>query len=198
MHKAMSVEQATAALTIGQTASMQETGAAKLTAIHREVVETLPRDAAQEILRASRAARSRRSHAAPFSPPPRDGLHAGGHLHAPSCRRARAGHGSRRRRVRGAGVRQHDRTQSRSRSFRRPWCFSTPAHPTHRSRTRSDRVAAEIEIILSPAWEIKAGLFAFTQLASAWLTYVAGSLYAAIHSLIDVAFSGLPDANQNF
>ena len=49
MHKAMSVEQATAALTVGLTGSMQETGAAKLTAIHREVVATLPRDAAQEI-----------------------------------------------------------------------------------------------------------------------------------------------------
>jgi quercetin dioxygenase-like cupin family protein len=49
MHKVTDVEQATAALTVGVTASMQDKGAAKLTALHREIVETLPRDAAQEI-----------------------------------------------------------------------------------------------------------------------------------------------------
>jgi quercetin dioxygenase-like cupin family protein len=49
MHKTMTTEQATQALAVGVTASMQDKGAAKLTAIHRESVDALPRGARQEI-----------------------------------------------------------------------------------------------------------------------------------------------------
>ena len=49
MHKTMTTEQATQGLAVGVTASMRDAGAAKLTAIHREAVDTLPRGARQEI-----------------------------------------------------------------------------------------------------------------------------------------------------
>lgn len=49
MHKTMTTEQATQGLAVGVTASMLDKGAAKLTAIHRETVEALPRGAKQEI-----------------------------------------------------------------------------------------------------------------------------------------------------
>ena len=49
MHKTMTTEQATQGLAVGVTASMQDKGAAKLTAVHRQVVDTLPRGPRQEI-----------------------------------------------------------------------------------------------------------------------------------------------------
>jgi quercetin dioxygenase-like cupin family protein len=49
MHKTMTTEQATQGLAVGVTASMRDNGAAKLTAIHREVVDALPRGTRQEI-----------------------------------------------------------------------------------------------------------------------------------------------------
>lgn len=49
MHKTMDVTAATAGLTVGLTASMQDSGAAKLRAIHREVASHLPRADRQEV-----------------------------------------------------------------------------------------------------------------------------------------------------
>lgn len=49
MHKTMDVGQAIAGLAVGVTTTARETGAAKLTALHREVAVTMPSAAAQEI-----------------------------------------------------------------------------------------------------------------------------------------------------
>ena len=49
MHKTTSVESMTAALDVGVTKSGAQAGMAKLTPLHREVVDTLPRSAEQEI-----------------------------------------------------------------------------------------------------------------------------------------------------
>lgn len=49
MHKTMEVGKAIAGLAIGMTTSAQESGAAKLTALHREALATMPRMERQEI-----------------------------------------------------------------------------------------------------------------------------------------------------
>ncbi|WP_309084049.1 cupin domain-containing protein [Chelativorans sp.] len=49
MHKTMEAAQAIAGLQVGTTTSARETGAAKLTALHREIVEAMPTDPRQEI-----------------------------------------------------------------------------------------------------------------------------------------------------
>jgi quercetin dioxygenase-like cupin family protein len=49
MHKTMEVSQAIAGLSVGVTASARDTGAAKLTPLHREVVQTMSRGEDQEV-----------------------------------------------------------------------------------------------------------------------------------------------------
>jgi quercetin dioxygenase-like cupin family protein len=49
MHKTMEAGKAIAGLAVGVTASARETGAAKLTPLHREHVETMPRGTRQEV-----------------------------------------------------------------------------------------------------------------------------------------------------
>ena len=49
MHKTMEVSQAIAGLSVGVTASARDTGAAKLTPLHGEVVQTMSRGEDQEV-----------------------------------------------------------------------------------------------------------------------------------------------------
>jgi quercetin dioxygenase-like cupin family protein len=49
MHKTMEISQAIAGLSVGVTASARDTGAAKLTPLHREVVQTMSRGGDQEV-----------------------------------------------------------------------------------------------------------------------------------------------------
>ena len=49
MHKTMEISQAIAGLSVGVTASARDTGAAKLTPLHREVVQTMSRGEDQEV-----------------------------------------------------------------------------------------------------------------------------------------------------
>jgi quercetin dioxygenase-like cupin family protein len=49
MHKTMEVGQAISGLAVGVTTSARETGAAKLTALHREMLHSMPRGEAQEV-----------------------------------------------------------------------------------------------------------------------------------------------------
>lgn len=49
MHKTMEISQAIAGLSVGVTASARDTGAAKLTPLHREVVQTMSRGRNQEV-----------------------------------------------------------------------------------------------------------------------------------------------------
>lgn len=49
MHKTMEISQAIAGLSVGVTASARDTGAAKLTPLHREVVRTMSRGEDQEV-----------------------------------------------------------------------------------------------------------------------------------------------------
>lgn len=49
MHKTMEISQAIAGLSVGVTASARDTGAAKLTPLHREVVRTMSRAEDQEV-----------------------------------------------------------------------------------------------------------------------------------------------------
>lgn len=49
MHKTMEISQAIAGLSVGVTASARDTGAAKLTPLHREVVQTMSRAEDQEV-----------------------------------------------------------------------------------------------------------------------------------------------------
>ncbi len=49
MHDTMEVSQAIAGLSVGVTASARDTGAAKLTLLHREIVRAMPRGSDQEV-----------------------------------------------------------------------------------------------------------------------------------------------------
>ena len=69
-------------LTVGVTRSAQDSGMAKLTPLHREVVQGMPQPARAGGACAVRHPASGRRHAIPFAPVSRDGLYAGGHIHA--------------------------------------------------------------------------------------------------------------------